>query len=269
MYRTPATANKRRPYQQSRAVAVSLPAPVGGWNARDSSPTWPRTMPSFCKISFPGTTSVSLRLGHSQFATGLGTQVETLISYAGAATTKLIGIAGGSVYDASSGGAVGAAALSGLTNSRWQYVNVTTAAATSSRCATAPIASTRSTERPGRTKRRDYGRYELDPHQYQRPQEPRLVHPEGHAEGVVSAYAVHYRRGQCARPVGVRVDGRLPDGDGNVDDRCRLWRGRSRRLHHQHGRGHRLPRHRSIVGYYVGRWSGYSRSAHPSAGVAS
>ncbi|MDO8707030.1 MAG: hypothetical protein Q7J84_19045, partial [Sulfuricaulis sp.] len=75
---------------------------------------------------FPSTTSVNLRGGYSQFATGFGAQVETVISYSGATTNKMFGIAGGSVYDATAGGAVGAAALSGLTNSRWQYVNIST-----------------------------------------------------------------------------------------------------------------------------------------------
>ena len=76
---------------------------------------------------FPSTTSVNLRGGYSKFATGFGAQVETVIAYSGATTNKLFGIAGGAVYDASAGGAVGAAALSGLSNSRWQYVNITTA----------------------------------------------------------------------------------------------------------------------------------------------
>lgn len=109
------------------ALSKSLPAPVGGWNARDSLADMDEKDAVILENFFPSTTSVDLRGGYSQFATGFGAQVETIISYSGSTTNKLFGIAGGSIYDASAGGAVGAAAVSGLTNSRWQYVNITTA----------------------------------------------------------------------------------------------------------------------------------------------
>ncbi len=112
--------------KKSTALSKSLPAPVGGWNARDSIADMDEKDAVILENLFPSTTSVDLRGGHSQFATGLSAQVETVISYSGAATNKLFGIAGGSVYDGTAGGAVGAAALSGLANSRWQYVNITT-----------------------------------------------------------------------------------------------------------------------------------------------
>ena len=118
----------RRPalVAKSRAISKSMPAPVGGWNARDSIADMDEKDAVILTNFFPSTTSVNLRGGYSQFATGFGAQVETLISYSGATTNKLFGIAGGAVYDATAGGAVGAAALSGLTNSRWQYVNIAT-----------------------------------------------------------------------------------------------------------------------------------------------
>lgn len=112
---------------KNRAKPISLAAPVGGWNARDSiaamDPQDAVTLTNY----FPQTTFVDLRRGYSKWATGFGAQVETVIAYSGAATNKLFGIAGGAVYDATSGGAVGAAAVSGFNNSRWQYVNITTA----------------------------------------------------------------------------------------------------------------------------------------------
>src|SRR3990167_9393150 len=111
---------------KASATAKSLPAPVGGWNARDSIADMDEKDAVILTNFFPSTTSVNLRGGYSQFATGFGAQVETVISYSGATTNKLFGIAGGSVYDATAGGAVGAAALSSLINSRWQYVNIAT-----------------------------------------------------------------------------------------------------------------------------------------------
>lgn len=112
--------------KKATARSKSLPSPVGGWNSRDSIADMDEADAVILTNLFPSTTSVDLRGGYSQFATGLGSQVETIISYSGATTNKLFGIAGGSVYDATAGGAVGAAVLSGLINSRWQYVNIAT-----------------------------------------------------------------------------------------------------------------------------------------------
>lgn len=112
--------------KRATAKSKSLPSPVGGWNARDSIADMDEADAVILTNFFPSTTSVDLRGGYSKWSTGYGAQVETIISYSGAATNKLFGIAGGSVYDASTGGAVGAAVLTGLTNSRWQYVNIAT-----------------------------------------------------------------------------------------------------------------------------------------------
>ena len=112
--------------QGAVANVASLPAPVGGWNARDSlanmAPTDAVTLENF----FPGVASVNLRGGYSKHATGLPAQVETLFTYNGAATTKLFAASGTGIYDCTAGGAVGAAAVSGLSNARWEYINVST-----------------------------------------------------------------------------------------------------------------------------------------------
>ena len=112
-----------------RAVSqpVSLPAPVGGWNARDALPSMAPSDAVILENWYPATTEVALRDGYEKHATGITGQVETLMAYSGAATDKLFAIAGGSVYDATSSGAVGAAVVTGLTNSRWGYCNIATA----------------------------------------------------------------------------------------------------------------------------------------------
>jgi len=118
---------KGRPqFQRNRATSVSLPAPVGGWNARDSLADMAEDDAVTLENLFPGTTSCVLRSGYSEHSTGYSTQVETLMAYSGGATNKLLAISGGSVYDASAAGAIGAAQLSSLSNSRWQYINVAT-----------------------------------------------------------------------------------------------------------------------------------------------
>ncbi len=116
-----------KPAQRARSYAVTLSAPVGGWNSRDSLPDMQPTDAVYLTNWFPGTSSVIQRYGYTQSSTGLGAQVESLFAYAGGSTTSLFGVAGGSIYDCTAGGAVGAAAVSGLTNSRFQYINVATA----------------------------------------------------------------------------------------------------------------------------------------------
>lgn len=110
-----------------RTKIVSIASPVGGWNARDALADMP-PLDAVSMINYwPTTTTVSARFGYTQFATGMTGQSETLMAYSGAATTKLFsGNAGGNIYDVTSGGTVGAPAVTGLTNGRWQYVNVAT-----------------------------------------------------------------------------------------------------------------------------------------------
>src|SRR3990172_8841559 len=108
---------------------VSLPAPVGGWNARDSFAEMNPLDAVILQNYFPQTTSVVLRFGHTQFATGMTGQSETLMAYSGGATNKFFSVnSGGRIYNISSGGAIGAADVSGLTNARFQYINVATTA---------------------------------------------------------------------------------------------------------------------------------------------
>ena len=113
---------------RARSAPASLAAPVGGWNARDALGAMPTLDAVYLTNLFPRTTDVVLRNGYTQHATGLSTQVETLMSYSGAATNKLFAAtAGGSIFDVTSSGAVGAAVVTGMTNGRWQYTNVATA----------------------------------------------------------------------------------------------------------------------------------------------
>jgi hypothetical protein len=76
---------------------------------------------------WPLTTAVMLRKGHTQYSTGLGGQVESIFAYnTPSGTQSLFGVAGNSIYDCTAGGAVGAASVTGLSNSRFQYLNIST-----------------------------------------------------------------------------------------------------------------------------------------------
>jgi hypothetical protein len=116
------------PRQQS-AQTVTVAAPIGGWNARDAlgamDPLDAVTLTNF----WPGTNSVILRSGYTKHATGLPAEVQTLMAYSSGTSNKLFAVSDGKIYDATSSGAVGAAAVSGLTNSKFQYTNITTPAA--------------------------------------------------------------------------------------------------------------------------------------------
>lgn len=110
-----------------RARSSSVPAPVGGWNARDSLADMAPTDAASLINWFPTTTDVMVRKGYSQYATGMASQVETLMPYAGGSTDKMFAAtANGKFYDVTSAGAVGAAAVSGLSNGRWEYQNIST-----------------------------------------------------------------------------------------------------------------------------------------------
>jgi hypothetical protein len=107
------------------ARTVSVPAPVGGLNAVDSLAAMPATDAVIMDNWFPQPSFVSLRKGYTRWKTGLPGWVETLMGYSNLTTTeRLFGISGTSVYDCTAAGAVGAAVVTGLTNARWEYTNV-------------------------------------------------------------------------------------------------------------------------------------------------
>jgi hypothetical protein len=77
---------------------------------------------------FPSTDKVIHRRGYEDHATGCGAAVESLLEYTGVTGAgKLFAAAGTSIFDVTSAGAVGAAAVSSLTNARWQQVQIGTA----------------------------------------------------------------------------------------------------------------------------------------------
>ena len=113
--------------QGTAARVASVPAPVGGWNARDSIANMDPLDAVQLTNFFPSVSNVVLRGGYIQWVTGITGQVESLINYSSGAADKLFAWAGGKIYDVTTTGVVGAAVKTGLTNSRWEHINVTTA----------------------------------------------------------------------------------------------------------------------------------------------
>ena len=107
------------------AKTASLPSPIGGWNARDSlaemAPTDAVTLTNW----FPTPTDVTLRKGYTKYSTGITGEVNSLMNYAGPSSQTLFAAAGSSIYNCSTSTA--SVATTGLTNSKFQHVNITTA----------------------------------------------------------------------------------------------------------------------------------------------
>jgi hypothetical protein len=109
------------------ATTTSLPAPIGGWNARDSiaemQPLDAVQMVNF----FPTPSEVTLRKGYTKFSTGISGEVQTLMNYSSPTTQKLFAVnASGNIYEATVPTATLAFPIS-LGNGKLQSQNITTA----------------------------------------------------------------------------------------------------------------------------------------------
>jgi hypothetical protein len=113
----------------ARALIKSLPAPIGGLNARDGIAAMPPTDAVVLDNWFPTPSSVNLRNGSLNWTTGLGAPVETLAAYNSAAASQLFAAGGANLYDVTASGAVGAPVFSGATSARWQDLNFGSTAA--------------------------------------------------------------------------------------------------------------------------------------------
>jgi hypothetical protein len=124
-----AAQRRRRAAQGQRSQTVNLPAPIGGWNARDSlAQMQPEDAVSLTNW-FPTTSDVMGRQGYVQWATGLPGQVNTVMPYTpSSGSAKLFAASVSGIYDVTSGGVVGAPVVSGLTNDKWSYTNFSTSA---------------------------------------------------------------------------------------------------------------------------------------------
>lgn len=96
-------------------------APVGGINARDSLAAMPETDALVLDNWFCTPSYVQVRDGSALWASGLGSNVDTVMAYNGAITQKLFGVSNGSLFDITTQGAVGAAKITGLGSSRLQH----------------------------------------------------------------------------------------------------------------------------------------------------
>jgi len=113
--------------KQNTAKTASVPAPIGGWNGRDSlanmSPTDAVQMVNW----YPTPTDVTMRKGYTKSSTGITGAVNTLMNYPTTSGYKLFAVAGTKIWDATASTAT--QVYSSLTSDKLQYVNFTNTAA--------------------------------------------------------------------------------------------------------------------------------------------
>ena len=121
MLRAPARTKAGSAKPPSSAAAV-IPPPYRGWNVRDKLVGDELTAgyASVLDNWVPGEGKITLRKGYVSHATGLPGEAETMLSYRAGLAQKMFACSDGGIYDVTSGGTVGAAAVSGLSNNKWR-----------------------------------------------------------------------------------------------------------------------------------------------------
>ena len=103
--------------------SMSYPAPVGGWNARDSLAAMKPNQAIVLDNWFPKTSYCEIRGGYSSHATGATGSIKTLAAYnAMSGTNKMFAATASGVYETTSAGAVGAS-VAARTDGKHQWLN--------------------------------------------------------------------------------------------------------------------------------------------------
>ena len=105
------------------AKTASVPAPIGGWNGRDSLAQMAPTDAVQMVNWYPTPTDVTMRKGYTKSSTGITGAVNTLMNYPTTSGYKLFAAASSRIYDATSSSAT--QVFSSLSSDKLQYVNMT------------------------------------------------------------------------------------------------------------------------------------------------
>jgi len=111
--------------QGARANVASLPAPVGGWNARDSLANMEPADAVQLDNFFPTVSSCVLRGGSSVLCQVTGT-VKTLMNYSGGTTERLFAITTSGTYRVDTGTAIAQTMPTAFTEANCEYTNIST-----------------------------------------------------------------------------------------------------------------------------------------------
>lgn len=117
---------RNRPSRAQVVQTSSVPAPIGGLNARDSIAAMPPTDAVTMVNWFPTPTTIDVRNGSQDFSTGITGWVETLMVYNGLTGSKMFAVAGTTYYDVSNPGTATVLPVGFINNARWSYTNFAT-----------------------------------------------------------------------------------------------------------------------------------------------
>lgn len=109
----------KRPSKQPISAPKTKLAPIHGWNARDPWAALPEGQAIVLDNWFPRASYVETRKGHMSWGTGFGDSPKTLMPYTSGTTQKLFAANNTGIYDVTTQGAIGAAALA-CTNGYYQ-----------------------------------------------------------------------------------------------------------------------------------------------------
>lgn len=119
---------RRNPRRQAVSRASPVPAPTAGWDAASNIANMPADRAVRLDNMFPDSSECRLRNGYTEHATGIGGIVETLMEYRSPTANRLFAAGNGAIYDVTTAGAVGSAAVSGLSEDRWSHVQYSNSA---------------------------------------------------------------------------------------------------------------------------------------------
>lgn len=117
--------DRLRQERVTEATRGNIPAPIGGWNTRDALSLMPPIDAITLDNWFPQVGSVKSRRGSEEFATGFGSNVETITSLNAGGTITRLAAASDKIFTWTDVlGGTGTQIGSGFTNARWQTVNM-------------------------------------------------------------------------------------------------------------------------------------------------
>lgn len=105
----------------------TIPASTKGWVANEAISMMDPQAAVVLDNFFPDPDGLRWRPGSQVFATTPETTpVETIMVWQGGSSTKMFACVGNKIYDVTNGGNVASAAVSGLSNNRWQWLEFST-----------------------------------------------------------------------------------------------------------------------------------------------
>ena len=111
------------------SIPMSVPAPVGGLNARDGYTVMGPTDAVTLDNLFPEAQYIVSRGGSVAWKSGMTNPVRSLLVWNGpTGTDKMFAAAGTSFWDVSASGGSASTVVTGLSNAIWQWTNITTSA---------------------------------------------------------------------------------------------------------------------------------------------